>query len=134
VFKGKGLPCAVREVGFNTLRLDVENLLANLKLLPFKPDCLFAVNNNVATAALQSLAAMRVKIPNTLGLVCFDDLPYFSIIDPAITAVEQPIAAMCSKAFELLQIMMVRQGVDVRQEILELPVKLNVRKSSFKKT
>ncbi|MEW5845964.1 MAG: LacI family DNA-binding transcriptional regulator [Bacteroidota bacterium] len=134
VFKGKGLPYAVREVGFNTLRPDVENLLANLKLLPFKPDCLFAVNNNVATAALQSLAAMRVKIPNTLGLVCFDDLPYFSIIDPAITAVEQPIAAMCSKAFELLQIKMVGQGVDVRQEILELPVKLNVRKSSFKKS
>lgn len=134
VFKGKGQTCAIREVGFNTLQPDVHSLLANPKLLPFKPDCLFAVNNNVATAALQSLAAMRVKIPNELGLVCFDDLPYFSIIEPTITAVEQPIAAMCGKAFELLQLKMVGDSVEVSQGILELPVKLNIRRSSLKKS
>lgn len=134
VFKGKGQTCAIREVGFNTLQPDVHSLLANPKLLPFKPDCLFAVNNNVATAALQSLAAMRVKIPNGLGLVCFDDLPYFSIIEPTITAVEQPIAAMCGKAFELLQLKMVGDSVEVSQGILELPVKLNIRRSSLKKS
>lgn len=134
VFKGTGQTCAIREVGFNTLQPDVHSLLANPKLLPFKPDCLFAVNNNVATAALQSLAAMRVKIPNELGLVCFDDLPYFSIIDPTITAVEQPIAAMCGKAFELLQLKMVGDSVEVSQGKLELPVKLNIRRSSLKKS
>lgn len=134
VFKGKGQPCMIREMGFNTLQPDVDSLLENLNRLPLKPDCLFAVNNNVATAALQSLAALRIKIPKELGLVCFDDLPYFSFINPTVTAVEQPIKLLSNKAFELLQLKMAGVNDEISLGIVELPVKLNVRQSSLKKS
>lgn len=133
VFKQHNLPCMVREVGFNTVQADVDELLLNVKSLPFKPDCLFAANNNIATAVLHSLSANNVKIPGDMAVVCFDDLPYFAFIRPTITAIEQPVAQMCSSAFELLSRLM--DGEDFpNHELLRLPVKLNVRQSSLKKS
>lgn len=134
VFRQRNLRYAVREVGFNTIQNDVGNLLGSLKSLPFKPDCLFAVNNNVATAVLQYLAANNVKIPKELGLVCFDDMPYFSIIKPSITAVEQPIAQICSRAFGLLHELMGSGDKRTSTGVVEIPVKLNIRESSLLKS
>jgi len=133
VFKEHNLPCVVREVGFNTIQADVDKLLLNVRSLPFKPDCLFAVNNNIATAVLHSLAATNVKIPSDMAVVCFDDLPYFAFISPTITAIEQPVAQMCSRAFELLSQLMDGESFS-SHEVLRLPVKLNVRQSSLKKS
>ncbi len=132
-FKKHGVTCVIHAVGFNSLQSDVDALFANLKALPVKPDCIFAVNNNVATAALQSISARGIRVPIQLGLVCFDDLPYFSIINPGITAVEQPISQMCRKAFELLH-QQISGNIDRSNvSIYEIPVKLNIRESSLKK-
>ncbi len=132
-FKKRGVTCVIHEVGFNSLQSDVDNLIENLKALPVKFDCIFAVNNNVATAALQSISARNIRVPHQIGLVCFDDLPYFSIIKPGITAVEQPIAQMCRKAFDLLH-QLISGDIDrTNVSVFEMPVRLNIRESSLKK-
>jgi len=82
---------------------------------------------------LHSLAATNVKIPSDMAVVCFDDLPYFAFIHPTITAIEQPVAQMCSRAFELLSQLMDGENFS-SHEVLMLPVKLNVRQSSLKKS
>ncbi|HOK86658.1 MAG TPA: substrate-binding domain-containing protein, partial [Tenuifilum sp.] len=91
------------------------------------------VNNNIATAVLHSLAASNVKIPSDMAMVCFDDLPYFSFISPTITAIEQPIAQMCSRAFEVLSQLMDGESY-LSHEVIRLPVKLNERQSSQNKS
>ncbi len=133
-FKRERIACTLRNIGFNTLQYDVGNLLANLQTLSVIPDCLFAVNNNLATAVLSTFRAKGIKNFKKMGLVCFDDLPYFSIIKPTITAVEQPVGEMCNLAFDLLQQQIDGSRVKASSNIFELPVKLNIRESTQKKS
>jgi len=134
VFKNENLEYAVHEVGFHSVQSDVVNLLNGIESKRFKPDCLFAVNNNIATAVLQYLSAKNVKVPNELGLVCFDDMPYFSIIKPSVTAVEQPIAQICSRAFGILQELMETGSKSKSTGVVEIPVKVKIRESSMLKS
>ena len=45
---------------------------------------------------------MRVRIPEDLALVCFDDLAIFKISRPSITAVFQPLEEICKKTVDIL--------------------------------
>ena len=80
----------------------VEELIGTMKEKNELPDSIFALNNNLATACLQALRKFNIDIPNQIGIVCFDDVPYFNIIHPSVTAISQPVDELSAAAFEIL--------------------------------
>jgi LacI family transcriptional regulator len=67
-----------------------------------RPTAIFAANLSIAIGALQALREAGVRVPEDIGLVCFDDLPQVSVIYPFLTVWAQRPYAMGVAAAELL--------------------------------
>jgi LacI family fructose operon transcriptional repressor len=77
---------------------------ATLKMLDLTepPDALFAVNSLIAEGALQAIRERNLTIPDDIALVSFDETPWTSIVQPAITLIAQPTYEIGESAADLL--------------------------------
>jgi LacI family transcriptional regulator len=76
---------------------------ANVLLdLDTPPTAIIASNDQMTLATLDVAKQRRLKIPDDLSVICFDNTPVVRFTSPQLTAVDQPIAATFSKAVELL--------------------------------
>lgn len=80
--------------------------VADLLALDVVPDSVFIANGPMALGALQLLAERRgpdrVRIPQDLALAVFDDMPWFSLLRPTLTAVRQPTTELGERAMTML--------------------------------
>lgn len=70
--------------------------------LPEPPTAVFAANNVLAQGVWRAAAELGLRIPHDLSLVAFDDVPWMSMVEPGITAVEQDPVAMGQAAVNQL--------------------------------
>jgi LacI family transcriptional regulator len=117
------------EDSFKSVEQLIEKMIKKNKL----PDCIFSLNNNLATACLQALRKFDIDIPNQVGLVCFDDVPYFSFMHPSITAISQPVDDISTSAFELLMQLIKDESKGVSSSPKLLSIEFLVRESTIKK-
>lgn len=79
-------------------------LRATIRLLqsgtPF--DAVFAHNDLSAAGALQALAEARLRVPQDVAVVGFDDVPEAAHTNPPLSTVRQPMRAMGEAAARLL--------------------------------
>jgi LacI family transcriptional regulator len=66
------------------------------------PTALFVVNNQMTIGALHALGELGVRIPEDLSLISFDDMEWYSFINPPLTTVEQSPYLMGKTAGEML--------------------------------
>ena len=67
-----------------------------------RPTAIIASNDQMALATLEVARGMGLRVPEDLSLISFDNTPLMNFTQPPLTAVDQPIAAMASKAVELI--------------------------------
>jgi LacI family transcriptional regulator len=102
------------------------------RLLPARPEAVFAASDTMAIGALRALRAADLRIPDDVALVGFDGLPSSELSDPPVTTVRQPIHDTGARAVELL-LELVNGTVDEpRSDVL--PVELVIRESSESST
>jgi len=94
-----------------------------------RPTALLVTNNRLAIGVLGTIKELRLKIPDDVALVVFDDLELFELHTPPITAVAQPAYAMGYKAAELLLKQSANDSLATTQVITFHP-ELIVRESS----
>ena len=108
-----------------------EDVLSKLRAF-FKarsgPQALFATNNVCSVHVIQALHALGMQIPNDVALIGFDDLDFYPLMRPPITALRQPLAEIGLTAAQLL-LDRVRGKGPSRHTKLILPVELIVRES-----
>jgi LacI family transcriptional regulator len=77
---------------------------AALELLaqPHRPDGSFVANNQMILGVLRALTAEGVAVPTEIAVSGFDDLPWWSMSHPSITAVAQPSYEMGRAAGQML--------------------------------
>ncbi len=92
----------VREIPYDKIREGIGKIVPMLINPPYSVDSLFVVNNNLAVATLECIKDMGLSIPDNVRVVCFDDIDLFKFVNPPVTAIAQPIAAMGEKAVEIL--------------------------------
>lgn len=61
-------------------------------LLAARPTAIFCANGRLTLGALQAAARARLRIPDDLSVVGYDDAPVFDLTPPGITMVRQPVA------------------------------------------
>jgi DNA-binding LacI/PurR family transcriptional regulator len=74
----------------------------NLFSLPNRPDACFAVTDVYAVAVLRAARKMRLRIPEDVSVIGFDDIELSSMTNPSITTVKQPSIQIGYQACELL--------------------------------
>jgi LacI family transcriptional regulator, galactose operon repressor len=90
------------------------------------PTAVFAANNLMALGALQALEEAGVRMPQNISFASFDDVSWFPLLNPPVTAISQPVGELGSAVARMLPEMVEGRG---RPESVILEARLVVRGS-----
>ncbi len=91
------------------------------------PTALFVTNNRMTRGAIAVLHKRRLKIPDEIAIIGFDDFPWAEFLEPPLTVVRLPAYEMGRKAAELLLQRLVEP--DREPILIRLAPELIIRKS-----
>ena len=66
------------------------------------PDAIFTSNSLLTAGAFQAIRDCKLKVPNDIALVGFDETTWGALVDPPITVIVQPTEEIGRTATELL--------------------------------
>jgi LacI family transcriptional regulator len=72
------------------------------KLLPARPDAVFAAADSIALGAIRAVREAGLRIPEDIAFVGFDDLPMATLSSIPLTTIHQPVIQFGIKAVDLL--------------------------------
>jgi LacI family transcriptional regulator len=76
--------------------------MAGLLTLRPRPDAVFAGNNMTTVGAMECLVDSGIRVPEEMGVVGFDDVPWAHLVRPSLTTVAQPTYELGRTAADLL--------------------------------
>jgi DNA-binding LacI/PurR family transcriptional regulator len=130
-FKGlaeRGLTGVGREVGGYTFAGAAEAARRLLAMKP-RPDAIFVANDHMAFAVMDVIRGeARLRIPEDISIVGYDDVPEAGWGGYALTTVAQPSREMVDATVQILMEQIERSEVTRRAAVL--PAKLVVRNSA----
>jgi DNA-binding LacI/PurR family transcriptional regulator len=94
------------------------------------PTAVVCSNDWTAIGALRALDAARLRVPEDVSLVGFDDIPLASYTNPPLTTVRMAAADVGAMAFDAL--LRLVGGERLEGDIYHVPTKLIVRRSTAK--
>ncbi len=120
------LPCS-KEFVLKS-RASAKSALSELFSSRERPDALFTANNASTIWVIEALRELNIKMGKDIALVGFDDVDFFTLITPSVTAVRQPAAELGNVAVRRL---LERVNGDFKGSAVRtiLPVTLTVRES-----
>jgi LacI family transcriptional regulator len=89
----------------------------------------FAANNFITFGTIKAFREMKVRVPEDVAVVGFDDLPTALVTFPFLTVAAQPAYEMGKKAMEILLGRLNDELAEPYQEVI-LPAEIVVRQSS----
>ncbi|GAA3613121.1 LacI family DNA-binding transcriptional regulator [Nonomuraea rosea] len=96
--------------------------------LPDPPTAIFACNDGQAMGVYQAAHELRLRIPDDLSVIGFDDLPSMRWMTPPLTTIRQPLVEMAAAATTML--LTLARGEPLPQSRVELGTDLVVRAST----
>jgi LacI family transcriptional regulator len=100
------------------------------ELLNKHVDAVFVASDAMAYGALHAIRDAKLRIPEDVAVVGFDDLVSSERSDPPLTSIRQPVHRMASIAAETL-VDIIRHPIDQTRHMV-LPTELVIRESSIK--
>jgi LacI family transcriptional regulator len=67
-----------------------------------RPTALFTGDGTMSIGALEAINTLKVRVPEDLSLICFDDLDWMKFVGMGITAASQPIREIGQAAAKLI--------------------------------
>ena len=92
-----------------------------------RPDALFTANNACTITVIKTLRAMNVVVPRDVALIGFDDVDFYTLLNPPVTTVRQPATELGRTSTQLL-LQRIKDGSTSNVRTV-LPVTLIVRES-----
>ena len=83
----------------------IDNGYLKTKILlarPDRPTAIFALSNMIFFGAMKAIREARLRIPDDISVVSFDDYVFLDYLTPPITRVGQPVHEMASLATKML--------------------------------
>ncbi len=106
-------------------------LQAALQLLGLseRPTAIFATNDLMAIGVLAAVEQARLRVPEDVSVVGFDDIELGTCVNPHLTTIHQPTVDMGRKAVQLLIKLMRTKKAEPQDQVV-LPCNLVVRNST----
>ncbi len=128
----KHLSTCVQKISFG-LRQDQKKITNIIKGFLVKNNHLEAVlfaTNYLSINGLEATRILKIKIPDDMAVIGFDDNAHFPLFSPAITAIAQPIKELSEQVVKQLITRLNGQEAQVPNKTIVLPTKLTVREST----
>ncbi|NNF33257.1 MAG: LacI family DNA-binding transcriptional regulator [Saprospiraceae bacterium] len=109
---------------------DGVNCIEEILLLPYKVDAVFSANDIAAIGAIKYLKRKGIKIPEDIAFVGFSNEPMSSIIEPALTTINQSGSEIGKKATQLLISIINNDNEEINNETIIVKSQLIERQSS----
>jgi LacI family transcriptional regulator len=121
-------PSLIFEASFKA-KCALDSVRALLDASP-RPTAIFVANNLLALDIMRVVRERGLSVPDDIALCVFDDVEYYSLMSPTITAVGYSIRDLARAGFRLLLERMTEQGmIDTpRHEVV--PCRLTIRQST----
>ncbi len=97
---------------------------------PQRPDAVFSANNLMTLGVLRCLADHGLSVPDEVGVVGFDDLPWAELVRPTVTTVGRSTYDEGRVAAEALVRRIADPNAEPERKVL--PTRLKVRESSVR--
>jgi LacI family transcriptional regulator len=120
-------PALIREGNFK--QDSGRTLTRQLLALTPPPTALFCTNNLMTVGALQTLGECRIRVPQDLALIGYDDMEWWTLTYPPLTTVGQPVYNLGREAMRLLLAQIGASGTRRRPQRVVLKPELIVRDS-----
>ncbi|HEY0307813.1 MAG TPA: LacI family DNA-binding transcriptional regulator [Acidobacteriaceae bacterium] len=103
-------------------------LICAMRLLQAKtrPTAIFAANDLLASGVLSAMHRLKLRCPEDVSLIGFDDLDFARMTKPALTTIRQPAYQMGSTA---CQILLSRDPSQQKRQVITLEATLKMRDS-----
>ncbi|MBR2873346.1 MAG: LacI family DNA-binding transcriptional regulator [Lentisphaeria bacterium] len=99
------------------------------KILSDGADAIVCYNDFTAAAVIRELRRNKVRVPEDMGITGFDDSPFCTVLDPALTSVAPDSEVVAENAFKLLE---QRMAGNRKNVYITVPPKLKIRESSVR--
>lgn len=119
------------EIPFDNINETICSIVKEWKSKGNMPTALFTANNLLALGCLECFRQNKVRVPQDISLVSFDDIDLFRFSSPSITAVAQPVEQISHKAVDLLMDSVKNTARQKIQRVCLKP-KLQIRESVVK--
>lgn len=106
---------------------DIIEALGALVGLPNSVDAIIFSTHYLTSLGLRELRRLKVKVPQEIAIVSFDELGAFDLIDPPITAIVQPTEEIGDQAVDVLMDVIEGKNKITKKRLLDTT--LIVRKS-----
>jgi len=87
------------------------------------PTAIFAANDLMAIGALKAFAQLKVRVPEEMSIMGFDNIPFSDCTYPPLTTVAQPTYLMGQKAVEILIKLInkkkIKKSIQLETELIE---------------
>lgn len=67
-----------------------------------RPTAIIASSDQMSLAVMQTARKLNLRVPQDLSLISFDNTPMARFAQPPLTAIDQPVAEITSRAVELI--------------------------------
>lgn len=126
-----GLTEAVLKIPYNREkeRLVTANVGRFIDAHPGMQAIVFATNY-LAIGGLEAMLQRRLKMPDDMAVVGFDDNTHFALFSPSISAVAQPVEEISRAVTTALMTVLLGKAAVLAAETTMLPTQLIVRQSS----
>ncbi|WP_291867835.1 LacI family DNA-binding transcriptional regulator [Maribacter sp.] len=105
------------------------NILISMKN---RPDAIFAITDNAAIGAIKALNRFKIKIPEEIAVVGFSNSMNSTIIQPALTTVDQPGHKIGKTAVKYLIKEIENPNDEITIKTISIKTSLIIRDSSFR--
>lgn len=123
----------IKNIGFNdSYACNVQEIQRFIELNS-EADAVFFTTNYLAESGLEAIRNLKLRIPEDLGIVVFDDDKLFRLFNPPITAIAQPIVEISEHVIKLLLMLLSGKGEKKMRKSVVLPAILQIRESSRSK-
>jgi DNA-binding LacI/PurR family transcriptional regulator len=96
------------------------------------PDGILVVSDRLALGVLLALRELKIRVPEDVKIVSFNNEPVCSVVSPTISSVAQPLEEIGHLAFKLLIDQIEGKNAGDSPVIEVLKTKLMVRESSLR--
>ena len=82
-------------------------------------DAIFATTDNVAFGIVKRLKEHRIKIPDDIMVIGYDNVSFAQLIEPSLTTVSQPVDRMAEKGADMLYNYITGQKSDIEHIVMD---------------
>ena len=131
-----GFTETMRKAGIDTIQIvgddfSVQNGFLETKLLlqwKKRPTAIFTLSNTIAMGCLQALKDEKIRVPEDISIITFDDHPYLDFLATPITSIAQPIEHICKIALRYIFSRLEDNGESINNQVILKP-EIKIRES-----